>query len=271
MIWILIILGLVVVIFLSGCKKTIIPNPPEPKPEPEPPGPIDPHPWKWQLVDLTTERWKNYCEYMKRMASDTLLAAELRKKVLVDGVWKYFYHWVSDWDLFHVLDYWDQPDEVWKRGTCDCDGFSRLTSDVIGRFIMLVLKTITEVHWLEYYGFYRKYTYNPETGEFSYKIVAGGHAITVYKKEGKLLAFSNTSWWNKLNFQNYLDIGEQTFPEGLYLVISRHWRTGKMEWMLKAKSGEILEGTNIFHRRLRLMRNLEHLKRGERKRVKGMM
>ncbi|GAI03982.1 unnamed protein product, partial [marine sediment metagenome] len=169
--------------------------------------------------------------------------------------------------LFHKLDYWDLPDEVFERGTCDCDGFSRLTSDVLGRFVMKVLKLITEVHWLEYYGFYRKYTYNPETGEFTYKVVAGGHAICVYKKEGKLLAFSNTSWWHDLNFKDYIEIGEQTFPEGLYCVISRQWETGKMEWMLEAKENEIIEGSNVFDRNLKLIRNLKHLKRGETKKI----
>ena len=256
MIWILVIIGIIFILYLFGYKKTIIPKP-EPEPDPEPDPDPDPHYWKWQLVDETTERWKDYCDYMKRITSDTLVALEMK-----------FYKWVSDWDLFHKLDYWDLPDEVWINKKADCDGLARLVADMLGRFVMKVLKLITEVHWLEYYGFYRKYTYNPETGEFSYKIVAGGHAICVYKKEGKLLAFSNTSWWNKLNFQNYLDVGEQTFPEGLYLVISRHWETGKMEWQLKAKSGEILEGTNIFHRKLRLVRNLKLLKRGEQRRIK---
>ncbi len=224
----------------------------------------------WQLIDETTERWKNYCDYMKRITTDTLMALELKKKVLIDGKLKNFYQWVSDWDLFHKLDYWDLPDEVWKRGTCDCDGFARLVCDVLGRFVMVVLKLITEVHWLEYYGFYRKWYYDEETGEFYYKIEAAGHAICVYKKEGELLAFSNTSWWHDLNFQDYIEIGEQTFPEGLYLVISRHWCTGKMEWMLKAKEGEILEGSNLFHRKLRLIRNLKPLKRGERRKVKRL-
>lgn len=123
---------------------------------------------------------------------------------------------------------------------------------------------------MEYYGFYRKYIYNPDTGEYSYKVVAGGHAITVYKKDGKLLAFSNTSWWNTQDFQDFIEIGEQTFPEGLYYVICRHWNTGKAQWQEKAKEGEILEGTNIFHRRLRLMGSLKHLKRGETKRVRQL-
>ena len=248
MIWVILaIMGIALMIFLSGCKKPIIPNPNPPEPVPEP----DPHPWKWQLVDETTKRWKNYRDYMKRVTSDTLVALEMK-----------FYKWVSDWDLFHKLDYWDLPDEVWKNKKADCDGLARLTSDMLGRFAK-----IPEVHWLEYYGFYRQYTYNPDTGEFTYKVVAGGHAITVYKKEGKLLAFSNTSWWNKLNFKDYLEIGEQTFPEGLYLVICRHWESGVMEWQMKAKSDEILEGTNIFHRKLRLMRNLKSLKRGERSKL----
>ena len=266
MTWIILIIVGIIIWTIFG-RGSIIPppspplNPPVPVPDP------DPHSWKWQLVDETTERWKNYCEYMKRITSDTLLTLELQKKVLVDGVWKKFYNWVSDWDLFNKLDYWDLPDEVWERGTCDCDGFARLTADMLGRFVMVILKLITEVHWLEYYGFYREYTYNQKTGEYNYKIVAGGHAICVYRKEGILLAFSNTSWWHDLNFKDYIEIGEQTFPEGLYYVISRHWETGKMEWMLKSKENEIFEGTNIFHRKLRLIRNLKHLKRGEQKKI----
>ncbi|MBA7674169.1 hypothetical protein ES703_82376 [subsurface metagenome] len=253
MIWIILIIVGIVALILLGRKSD-----------------SDPHFHMWQLVDTTTERWKNYCEYMKKITSDTLLALELQKKVLIDGKWKRFYRWVSDWDLFHKLDYWDLPDEVWKRGTCDCDGFARFVADVLGRFVMAILKLITEVHWMEYYGFYRKYSYNEETGEFTYKIIAGGHAICVYKKDGELLAFSNTSWWHDLNFKNYIEIGEQTFPEGLYWVISRNWETGVMEWQEKAKEGEILEGTNIFHRKLKLIRNLKPLKRGERRKVKRL-
>jgi len=601
---ILIIVGLII-LYLIFSKGAIVP-PPEPPPNPPEPVPDpDPHPGKWQLVDKTTQRWADYCAYMKKITTDTLMALELQKQVLIDGKWVKFYHWVSDWDLFHKLDYWDLPDEVWERGTADCleentiilikdgikkikdlkigdlvlsynyekekyeykkvakiwdkrildgykirltnghsliatgdhrfycrisedfpkkyeikslknirldywckrqlhcihllpegdidvdknlaylygiyisegysrefsvhiaqdkkdirtkienvlnklnvpyskskrdknssynilkseikdklkdlgtnsfdkklpleilnwnkeslrkliegmldgdgtdctnykhnfknhqikndlweystsseqvakilnvimrkvygncyyykqlnhqgagkepiwrlrfnpyslsnkreiykgistisisrnyltkvknkhfydieieddhnfiladsgvishncDGFARLVADVLGRFVMVILKLITEVHWLEYYGFYRQYTYNQETGEYSYKVVAGGHAICVYKKEGILLAFSNTSWWHDLNFQDYIEIGEQTFPEGLYWVIARHWCSGKMEWQMKAKENEIIEGTNIFHRKLRLIRNLKHLKRGERKKL----
>ncbi len=237
-----------------------------PKPSPYPPVPVpdpDPHYKKWQLVDKTTERWKNYCDYMKkRITSDALLATELQKKVLVNGVWKKFYKWVSDWDLFNKLDYWDLPDEVWFRGLCDCDGFARFVCDAIGRFIMLIQKSITDIWWLEYYGFYRKYSSNGE-----YKIVAGGHAICVYRKNGELFAFSNTSWWNNQNFKDFIEIGEMTFPEGIYWVICRHWEDGKMEWQMKAEPGEIMEGTNIFHRKLRLVKNLKHLKRGEIKKI----
>ena len=247
MIWIgLIIIGLIILVAIyrkGGVvpPPTPPPNPPEPVPDP------DPHEWKWQLVDTTTQRWADYCDYMQKITSDTLVALEMK-----------FYKWVSDWDLFHKLDYWDLPDEVWKNKEADCDGLARLTSDMLGQFVK-----VPEVHWLEYYGFYRQYTYNKETGEFTYKVVAGGHAITVYKKDGKLLAFSNTSWWNNLNFKDYIEIGEQTFPEGLYLVISRHWETGKMEWQMKAPDNEILKGTNIFHRRLFEMRSIKNLRKAE--------
>ncbi|GAH82590.1 unnamed protein product, partial [marine sediment metagenome] len=60
----------------------------------------------------------------------------------------------------------------------------------------------------------------------------------------------------------------QTFPEGLYWVICRHWDNGKMQWQLKAKEGEILVGTNIFHRKLRKIRNLIGLRKGELKEMR---
>lgn len=204
---------------------------------------------KWRQVDTTTERWKNYCEYMKKITSDTLVAQEMK-----------LYKWVSDWSLWNKPDHWALPDEVWVNKKDDCDGLSRLSGDMLGRFVK-----VPEVYWMEYYGFYRKYY--QEDSEWLYKVVVGGHAITVYKKDEKLLAFSNTSWWNKQNFQNFIEIGELTFPEGIYHVICHHWNNGKIQWQDKAESGEILEGTNIFHRRLRLIKNLKHLKRGEKKKI----
>ena len=251
MVWILVIIGIVFILYLSGCKKPPTPSPNPPIPVPEP----DPHYWKWQLVDTTTGRWADYCDYMQKITTDTLVALEMK-----------FYKWVSDWDLFHKLDYWDLPDEVYVNKKADCDGLARLSCDLLGRFCKYV-----EVWWLEYYGFYRKYSYNEGTEEWTYKVVAGGHAITVYKKDEKLLAFSNTSWWNNQNFQDFIEVGEMTFPEGIYWVICRHWKTGKMEWQMKAKDNEILKGTNIFHRRLRLIESLKYLKRGERQKIKEEM
>jgi len=232
---VLIVLGILALAILSGCKFT-----------------PDPHSWKWQQVDITTERWANYCEYMKKITSDTLVALEMK-----------FYKWVSDWDLWNKPDHWAVPDVVWENKKDDCDGLARLSGDMLGRFCKYV-----DVHWLEYYGFYRKYYY--ENGGWSYKVVAGGHAITVYKEDDKLLAFSNNSWWNTQDFQDFIEIGEQTFPEGLYWVICRHWDSGKMQWQEKAEDDEILKGTNIFHRRLYKVKNIGHLKRGEIKRVKRL-
>ena len=251
MVWIIVGIVALIILAIIYSKKdngvTPEPEPPTPPEPPEPPEPNDPWPWKWPLIDDTTERWTNYCAYMQKITSDTLVALEMK-----------FYNWVSDWDLWNKLDHWALPDVVWVNKKDDCDGLARLSADMLGRFVK-----IPEVYWLEYYGFYRKYTYNPDTGEYSYKVVAGGHAITVYRKDGKLLAFSNTSWWNNLNFQNYIEIGEQTFPEGLYWVIARHWCSGKMEWMLKAEEGEILQGTNVFHRYLVKMRSIKNLRKAE--------
>jgi len=250
------IIGIIALIVISVIfsRRSIIPPP---VPPPNPPGPSpdpDPHFWRWKQVDITTERWKNYCEYMKKITSDTLVALEMK-----------FYKWVSDWDLWNKLDHWATPDIVWENKKDDCDGLSRLSGDMLGRFVK-----VPEVWWLEYYGFYRHYYYNKETDDWGYKIKAAGHAITVYKKDGQLLAFSNTSWWHDQNFQDFIEVGEMTFPEGIYWVICRHWESGKMEWQMKAEPEEIIEGTNIFHRRLYKANNIKHLKRGEIERVKQL-
>lgn len=236
---ILIIVGLIILVVVFRKKNNGVT-----------PEPTDPWYWKWPLIDRTTERWTDYCWYMKKITSDKLVASEMK-----------LYKWVSDWDLWNKANHWALPDVVWKNKKDDCDGLARLSGDMLGRFV-----EISEVFWLEYYGFYREY-YQKDS-EWLYRIKAGGHAITVYRKNEKLLAFSNTSWWNYQNFQDFIEIGEQTFPEGLYLVICRHWETGKAQWILKAKEDELLEGTNIFHRDLRLIRNLKPLKRGERKAMK---
>lgn len=225
-----IVVLIIIVMILSGCKS----NP-------------DPHFHMWQLVDETTERWKDYCEYMKRITSDTLVALEMK-----------FYKWVSDWDLWNKVDHWATPDVVWENKKDDCDGLARLSGDMLGRFVK-----IAKVLWLEVYGFYRYYYYDKEQDKWLYKVKAGGHAITVYEKNEQLLAFSNTSWWHDQNFQDYVEIGEQTFPEGVYWIIARHWETGKMQWQLKAKEGEILKGTNVFHRYLVKMKSIKNLRKAE--------
>ena len=245
MIWIILIIIVIAVILV---KKYL-----SPKPSPNPPIPVpdpDPHYHKWPLIDKTTERWTDYCWYMKKITTDVLVASEMK-----------LYTWISDWDFWNKLDHWPLPDVVWKNKKDDCDGLARLSGDMLGRFV-----EIPEVWWLEYYGFYREYY--EKDGKWLYRVKAGGHAITVYKKNGKLLAFSNMSWWNTQNFQDFIGIGELTFPEGIYWVICRHWETGIMQWQMKAEPGKIMEGTNVFHRKLRFMRNLKPLKRGEIKKVR---
>ena len=243
MFWILAILLIGVAILLSGCKpKPIIPNPPGPEPLPPdpPPEPLpDPIYSRWQQIDKSSPDWLAYCEYMKKITSDSLLALELIKTV--DG--KKFYVWTAE-----IVDKWESPVDVWLSGKVDCDGFSRFTSHIIGYFIMPIVRLITEVYFMEYYGYYRKYVYNPATGEYSYKVVLGGHAITVYKKNEELLAFSNTNWWWNKDFQDFVEIGEETFPEGIVLIRCRHWETGILQWVQEALQGEILEGSCIFDR-----------------------
>ena len=232
---IVIIIG--IVLFLSGRKPTPIPDPPVPPVPPEPPAPPpipDPTGHRWQLVDKTTERWKRYEEGMEYVKSDTLMALEMVKTV--DG--KKFYIWTAE-----AGDYWETPDEVYEKGKVDCDGFARLTSDGLARFAKY-----PDVWWLEYYGYYRYYYFDRLNDKWTYDIRLGGHAITVYKKNNELLAFSNTQWWHDKNFQDYVAVGEMTFPEGTILIRCRHWDTGILQWIQEADEGEILEGSNIFDR-----------------------
>jgi len=233
------IVAIGIVLLLAGCKKKpIIPNPPGPEPlppEPQPEPLPDPIYYKWHMVNTTTQRWANYVEYMqntKKITKDSLLALEMIKTV--DG--KKHYVWTAE-----IFDYWDLPDEVWEKGTADCDGFARLTSDVLGRFVKY-----PEVWWLEYYGYYREYYLEDDV--YKYRIKMGGHAITVYKKNDELLAFSNTSWWWNQDFQDFVSIGEMTFPEGIVLIRCRHWESGVLQWVQEAPVDEILEGSNIFDR-----------------------
>ena len=229
-IWFLVILLIGVGLYLSGCTP-ITPTPnPDPNPDPEPPPIPDPLKYKWQLVNETTPRWVKYLQGMKYITSDTLMALEMTH-----------YNWVSDWDLFNKEDYWDLPDEVYENKKADCDGLARLTADGLSRFAK-----VPEVWWCEFYGYYRYYYLKDD--KWTYDIELGGHAITVYERNGKLTAFSNTSWWVDKGFNDYVDIGELTFPEGIILIRCRHWDTGKLQWIAEAKQGEILEGSNIFDR-----------------------
>jgi len=221
-------------LLLGGCLKKPKPKP-EPEPEPEPEPLPDPNYRKWQLVDTTTERWARYVEGMNYINSDTKMALEMNRK---DNNGNAHYVWTEE-----AVDYWDLPDEVWESGKADCDGLARVTSDGLGRFAKY-----SDVNWLEYYGYYRYYYYDKEKDKWLYKITLGGHAITAYKKDNRLLAFSNTDWWGDENFPDYVSIGEMTFPEGIVLIRCRHWETGKLQWIKEAKQGEILEGSNIFDR-----------------------
>ena len=79
-----------------------------------------------------------------------------------------------------------------------------------------------------------------------------------------MLAFSNTNWWWNQNFQDFVSVGEMTFPEGIVLVRCRHWETGVLQWVQEAKEEGIIEGSNIFDRKLIYVTSLE----GDRGKVK---
>lgn len=234
MIWIIGIIILAGLFFLSrkkdnGVVPEPVPGPPEPPPKPLPPGP---HYYMWQMPDKESETWKQYCEDMKNIITDTLVATVMR-----------LLKWVSDPELWNKVDHWATSDIVWKNKKDDCDGLARLSADLLGRFCKY-----TKVYWLEYYGYYRKYYHNQETDKWGYDIVLGGHAITIYIKNDEILAFSNTNWWYNKNFQDYVEVGEETFPEGLVCIICRHWESGLMHWVLESEAGEILKGSNVFDR-----------------------
>ena len=239
MIWTIGIIILVGLIFIFMRGKKPIPEPPVPPVPPIPPIPPipipDPTGHKWNDPDETSERWKNYLKEMAYVVNDTWMAKEMRKK---DDDGKLFYIWTAE-----DGDYWETPDETHEKGKVDCDGFARLTSDGLGRFAKY-----EKVWWLECYGYYRYYYYDKLNDKFTYDIRLGGHAITAYKKDGILNAFSNTQWWNK-DFPDFVSIAGMTFPEGVIIIRCRNWKTGKLEWVLQAKEGYILEGSNIFDRK----------------------
>ena len=244
----IIVLGIIIWLLVKNGNSSPNPDPdpnPDPNPDPEPdPHPDDPHPHKWQQVDKTTERWKKYEKEMAYVTSDTKMAFEMIKTV--DG--KKFYVWTAE-----DKDYWDLPDEVHEKGKVDCDGFARLTSDGLLRFAKY-----EKVYWMEYYGYYRHYFIKDD--KVTYEVKRGGHAITVYEKAGEFRAFSNTQWWHDKNFgKDFIMIGEETFPEGLFGIICRDGESGIMQWIQEAPNGEIIKGTNVFHRKLNKTRSIKKL------------
>jgi len=283
---IFIVVGILLLLLLTGCK----PNVPTPIPIDPPPNddeeenPIvyyDPNADKWKMPDKNSDLWKAYVKYMTvihQINSDILLALEMKRKVLNQetGKYEYFYKWTSDEEQFGVADVWPTPESVWSTGKDDCDGFRRLTGDVLGRFCKY-----PDVHALDAYGYYRHYYLDTEDDKWKYKLMLGGHAITVYSKPiisktkikiaeeklirpiknymakkiknyipssgGLLKAFSNAAWLDE-GYDSYVTISEDTFPEGIVLLVCRNWKTGKIEWFKEAQSGTILDGTNIFNR-----------------------
>ena len=234
-----IIIILIIIVYIKNKIKPIppVPDPPVPPIPPIPPTPIpDPTGYKWNDPNETSERWANYLEEMAYVTSDTKMALEMIKTV--DG--KKFYVWTAE-----DGDYWETPDETHEKGKVDCDGFARLTSDGLGRFAKY-----KDVWWLECYGYYRYYYFDRLNDKWTYDIRLGGHAITAYRKDGILKAFSNTQWWDK-DFPDFVSIAEMTFPEGVIIIRCRNWKTGKLEWVLQAKEGKILEGSCIFDRERR--------------------
>jgi len=284
---IIVVIGILLLLLLTGCKPNVpTPIPVDPPPDDDevivtPPIYYDPNANKWKMPDKNSALWLRYIEYMTvthQINSDTLLALEMSKKVKdpVTGKTVYFYEWTSDEEQFGVADIWPTPENVWSTGRDDCDGFRRLTGDVLGRFCKY-----PDVHALDAYGYYRHYYYDSEEDKWKYKLVLGGHAITVYSKpiisktkikmageklikpikyylakkiksyipssSGLLKAFSNREWLDE-GYDSYVTISEDTFPEGIVLLVCRNWKTGKIEWFKEAQSGTILDGTNIFNR-----------------------
>ena len=109
-----------------------------------------------------------------------------------------------------VTDYWQDPEETLILLTYDCDDSMRFCVDVLVRVMKIDAKGIIS-------SGYNKARWGN---------VKKGHAITVFKWQGKYGVFSNRVF--KSGFDSYIDACKYTFPDGLKYMEVRDWQ-GKIE------------------------------------------
>lgn len=109
-------------------------------------------------------------------------------------------------------DYWKTPIEFINDGGGDCEDFERFAIDVLVR--VQKRKNIRSLH---YYG------YQLIKG----KRVKTGHAVTVFPYNEKYSVFSNRSLLHQYN--NYIDIGHEFYPDGLKRMEIRDWQGNVLE------------------------------------------
>jgi hypothetical protein len=122
-------------------------------------------------------------------------------------------HNYMEYNLRYVSDekdYWQTPEETFIRGAGDCEDMARFALDVLVR-----IQNIVNARWIAYTGYYLK----------EGKKVRSGHAVCVFPLNEKYAVFSNNSL--EYNFENYIDIGHDSYPEGLKKMEIRDW-TGKI-------------------------------------------
>lgn len=106
-------------------------------------------------------------------------------------------------------DYWKTPLEFIenKDKDNDCEDFARFAVDVLVRII-----GIDDTRFIVHCG------YNKERwGNKKYC-----HAICVFPYQGKLAVFNNQQF--KTGFENHIETGHLTFPDGLKSQVIRDWQ-----------------------------------------------
>jgi len=275
---ILIILGVLAIYFLSGCKKETKPTP-DPDPGPDKPKWEDHFPVNWHkpLIDINKKKWiasnynsidwdnyivlinlwNNILEKLpikKGEVSDRKLYVILFQKK-ENG--EYLFLWTSDMQIWGVKDYWTPPEKFLilknEEGDPDPNGLYRDDCDTFARLHCQYLHEWCD-YWLVWFvGIYWKKKILVQVGDqLIEKWEKYGHAITVYKinPESNWKCFSNQSWVSSLNGEDdlmkivykFVPINNPQFADKYQLikVVARHPVEGYMLWQLEGKDHTII-------------------------------
>ena len=245
-----IILFVILVLCLAGCKKPKPPPDPDPDPNPDPqPNPEDtwiahyPIGYTIPLIDIQKLLWRDRTAQDLEQVDNVLIhfASENNRTDIDDltlslvlftkVAGEYYFQWTSDMQTWLLLDYWATPYQfvIDKEGKGDCDDFAGLHCYYLHELCKYYLTWWCEIYWQ------RKVTAN---GVDSWKGL--GHAITIYKRspESNWRCFSNQSLLGRTNgFETLEEIIRKFCPNDddhrLLKVAARHPMTGKLLWERK--------------------------------------